>query len=297
VLAGSYSVGEKERPLKLPRIQLFRKRSIWPRKVLQLLFFILIALISLNHTLVQNGGGLPFFQNVSLHALCPFGGVETMAQLLITGTLIQKVRVSSVFLLDLILILSVLFGPVFCGWVCPLGTVQEWVGKMGRHWFGSKRYNHFVPGWLDGILRYARYIVLAWVLYFTIISAKLVFQDYDPYFALFHFWSGEVAPAALLILETTLLLALFVERPWCKYACPFGALLGLSNFIRIFAIQRKDATCRHKGDACATLCPMNIEISKKTVIRDHQCITCLECTYEACCPIKETIFLGTGNAS
>lgn len=281
--------------MKLPKVHFFRKRSIWPRKVLQLLFFVLIALISINHTSTRNGGGgILFPPNASLHAMCPFGGVETMAQLLITGTLIQKVRVSSVFLLDLILILAVLFGPVFCGWVCPLGTVQEWVGKMGRQWFGQKRYNHFVPGWIDGILRYTRYVILTWVLYVTIVSAKLIFQEYDPYFALFHFWTGEAASTALLILETTLLLSLFVERPWCKYACPFGALLGLSNLIRIFAIHRKDDTCLHRGDACSRLCPMNINISQKTVVRDHQCITCLECTSEACCPVKETVVLGAG---
>jgi polyferredoxin len=262
--------------------------------MLQILFLALIALISINHTLIKNGSGLPFLENVSLHAICPFGGVETLAQLLMTGELIQKIRVSAVFLLGLVMILSVLFGPVFCGWICPLGTIQEWLGKLGRQWLGAKRYNHFVPASLDALLRYTRYIVLAWVLYATIMSARLVFQEYDPYFALFHFWTGEAAAPALLILEATLLLSFFVERPWCKYACPFGALLGLSNLIRIFTIRRHEDTCRHRGDACSTLCPMNIDISQKTVIRDHQCITCLECTSEGCCPVKETVFLGTG---
>lgn len=279
--------------MKLLRKQFWRKRRLWPRYALQFLFFSLVALFSLNQTLVQNGGGLPFFQNISLHALCPFGGVETLAHLLITGTLLQKVRVSAVFLLELVFILAVLFGPVFCGWVCPLGTVQEWVGKMGRHWFGTRRYNHFIPRRLDVILRYARYLVLTWVLYLTLRSASLVFQDYDPYFALFHFWRGEVAPTALLILEITLFLALFVERPWCKYACPLGAVLGLSNLIRIFTIQRRAGTCLQKGEACTTLCPMNIPVSQKTVVRDHQCLTCLECTSEAGCPVSGTVFLGT----
>ena len=188
--------------MKLPKFQLFRKRSIWARKVLQVLFFILIAFISVNHTLVRNGGGFDFLSNASLHALCPFGGVETMAQLLMTGTLIQKVRASSVILLDLVLILSLLLGPVFCGWVCPLGTVQEWIGKLGRKWFGNKMYNQFIPHKLDRVLRYLRYGVLAWVLYVTFTSASLVFQNYDPYFALFNFWTGEVTITALLILES-----------------------------------------------------------------------------------------------
>jgi len=121
--------------MRLPKFQFFPKRSIWTRKFVQILFFALIAFISVNHTLVRNGGGFDFLSSASLHALCPFGGVETMFQLLTTGALIQKVRDSSIILLDLVLILSLLLGPVFCGWVCPLGTVQEWIGKLGRKWF------------------------------------------------------------------------------------------------------------------------------------------------------------------
>ena len=279
--------------MKSPKNKANRKHGIWPRKVLQIFFFTLIAAISINHTLTKNGGGISFLPNMSLHAVCPFGGVESMYQLLTSGNLIQQVRDSSVLLLDLVLLLALLLGPVFCSWVCPLGTIQEWLGKLGRAWFGPKRYNHFIPFKLDQVLRYARYGVLAWVLYVTAISATLVFRSYDPYFALFNFWTGEAAPTALLILEITLFLSLFVERPWCKYACPFGALLGLTNLFRIFTIRRSAETCR-PGMACSTLCPMNIPVGQKTVVRDHQCITCLECTSEACCPVKDTVALRLG---
>ena len=270
-----------------------RKRGIWLRKIMQIGFFVLVALISLNHSMIDNGGVGIFSSKVSIHAICPFGGVETAYQLITSGSFLQKVRSSSVILLDIVLLLGFLFGPVFCGWICPLGSIQEWIGKLGRAWFGPKRYNHFVPAKLDAVLRYARYGVLAWVLYATITSAQLAFQAYDPFFALFHFWTGEAAPTALLVLSTTLFLSLFVERPWCKYACPFGALLGLTNLFRVFAIRRNASTCR-PGGACAMLCPMNIPVSKKTVVRDHQCISCLECTSEACCPVKDTVVFSAG---
>lgn len=280
-------------PLKLPKIRLFRKRTIWPRSLLQIFFFVLVALLAINHTLSENGLGLPFLPSVTLHAICPFGGIETLYKLITQGTLIQKVRESSLVLTVIVLALAILFGPVFCGWVCPLGTVQEWVGKIGRRIFKSKRYNHFVPPRLDRILRYLRYGVLAWVLYITITSGKLLFQNYDPFYALFNFWTGEVAPMALLLLGLTLGLSLFVERPWCKYACPFGAVLGLTNLFRIFTIRRIANTCRADG-ACAIRCPMNIPVMEKQVVRDHQCITCLECTSEGCCPVKRTVVLAAG---
>lgn len=279
--------------MKLPKIRLFRKRSIWPRKIVQFFFFALISLIVVNHTLVENGGGIPFLSSASIHALCPFGGVESLYKFITVGTFVQKVSDSSFVLMALIFILAILFGPVFCGWVCPLGTAQEWVGRLGRKIFKTKRYNHFVPAQLDKVLRYARYGILIWVLYVTAVSGKMLFQDYDPYYALFNFWSGEVAVTALVILGLTLGLSLFVERPWCKYACPYGALLGLTNLFSIFKIRRVAATCRADG-VCSILCPMNIPVDTKTVIRDHQCISCMECTSEACCPIKETVVFSAG---
>lgn len=279
--------------MKLPKIRLFRKRSIWPRTLLQIFFFALIALISLNHTLVKNGDGITFLSGATLHAVCPFGGVETLYKFVTEGTFVQKVRESSFVLMIIVFVLAILFGPVFCGWVCPLGSIQEWVGKIGRKIFKTKRYNHFIPVKLDRVLRYARYGMLAWVLYITITSGKLLFQNYDPYYALFSFWTGEVTITAFVILGLTLILSLFVERPWCKYACPYGAVLGLTNLFRIFKIRRVAATCRNDG-ACDIKCPMNIPVSEKNIIRDHQCITCMECTSEACCPVRETVVLSIG---
>ena len=72
--------------------RLFRPRSIWIRKVVQWFFFLLIALIAVNHTLVENGGGIPFLSTASLHALCPFGGVVTIYQYATVGTFVQKIH-------------------------------------------------------------------------------------------------------------------------------------------------------------------------------------------------------------
>jgi polyferredoxin len=86
---------------------------------------------------------------------------------------------------------------------------------------------------------------------------------------------------------------LFVERPWCKYACPYGAVLGITNLFRIFKIQRQPSTCINCG-LCTKQCPMNIDVANKTIIKDHQCISCLECTSEAVCPVPETVTLKAG---
>lgn len=265
----------------------FTRRRIWIRSLVQAFFFAFIALIAVNHTLAESGKGIDFLSSASLHALCPFGGVVTIYQYAATGTFVKKLHESSFILMTLGFALAILFGPVFCGWVCPFGTFQEWIGKIGKKLF-KRRYNHFVPQKLDNLLRYLRYLVLAWVIYMTAASATLVFAEFDPYFALFNFWSEEVAIGGLIVLGVTLLLSLFIERPWCKYACPYGAVLGIFNLFRIFKLRRVPGTCR-TCSACDVNCPMNIPVSQKTIIRDHQCISCMECTSEASCPVSGTV--------
>ena len=276
------------------KIRLFRPRSIWIRKVVQWGFFALIALIAINHTLAESGQGIPFLASASLHAVCPFGGVVSIYQFITVGTFVQKIHESAFVLMVIGFLMAILFGPAFCGWVCPLGTIQEFVSKFGKKHF-RKRFNHFVPLKMDKILRYLRYGVLAWVLYMTAISGQLIFSTYDPYFALFNFWSSEVSLVGLGILIVILVLSFFVERPWCKYACPYGAVLGITNLFRVFSIRRNQSTCKADG-ACSIMCPMNIQVDQLTVVRDHQCISCLECTSEAICPVHETVKFSTGGA-
>ena len=236
-----------------------RKKKI--RIAVQSFFFALIALITVNKVLSESGTSIPWLSDASLHALCPFGGVVTLYNLIVAGTLIQKIHSSSVILMGIILALSVLFGPVFCGWVCPLGTFQEWIGKIGKRLFRNK-YNHFLPGKVDRLLRYFRYGILIWVIYITAQSGYLLFEKTDPYYALFTFWSNEISVTALAVLGILTGLSFFVERPWCKYVCPYGALLGLSNKIRIFKIRRSPQKCINCGQ-CDRSCPMNISVSKK----------------------------------
>lgn len=262
------------------------------RLAVQIVFFALIALIAVNHSLAEAGKGLPVISEASLHAVCPFGGVVSIYQFLTTGTYVKKTHESSFILMWIVFGLALLMGPVFCGWVCPFGTFQEWLGKLGKRIF-KKRFNRIIPYKIDRILRYLRYVVLAWVVIMTAVSATLIFADYDPYFALFNFWTGEVAITGFIVLGIVVLLSLFIERPFCKYGCPYGAVLGIFNLFRIFGIKRNESTCID-CKACDKNCPMNISVSTSKTVRHHQCISCMRCTSEQSCPVANTVELNAG---
>ncbi len=262
------------------------------RTRIQLVFFVLIAAIVINHSLHEAGMSIPILSSASIHAVCPFGGVVSIYEYFVKGTFTKKIHESSWVLMWITFAMAALFGGVFCGWVCPFGTFQEWIGKLGKKLF-KKRFNRFIPYSVDKWLRYLRYLVLALVLYMTAVTGKLFFEEYDPYYALFRFWTGEVAISAFVILGLVIIANLFVERPFCKYACPFGAVLGLFNLFRFFSIKRNPITCTDCG-ACDRNCPMNIPVATADTVKNHQCLTCMKCTSEQKCPEADTVELMAG---
>jgi polyferredoxin len=269
-----------------------RSRAQKIRRWIQFGFFGLVLLVATAHALEEKGITIPLLAGASLHAICPFGGVVTLYEFITAGNFVQKIHQASLVLMGIVVVLSIFFGPVFCGWICPFGTFQEWIAPLGKRLF-KKRYGRIIPAAADGVLRYLRYVVLIWVVIMTAISAKLVFSDYDPYFALFNFWTGEVALAGFIALGFVILLSLVVERPFCRYACPYGALLGITNFFRIYGIRRSSSTCIDCG-ACDRNCPMAVNVSGVQTVRSHQCISCMECSSESACPVSDTVVIKPG---
>ena len=263
-----------------------KKKSfrIW----VQIALFLFIALIAVNHSLSEAGKGIEFFSSASVHAVCPFGGVVTLYQLVTQGTFIQKIHSSGVVLMSIVFLSALFLGPLFCGWICPFGTFQELISRIGKRIF-KKKFNKFIPYKYDKYLRFIRYIILGLVIFNTARTGKLLFADVDPYYALFQFWTGEVAVTAFIALAVVTVLSLFVERPFCKYFCPYGALLGIFNTFRIFPLRRNRSTCID-CKACDRACPMNIPVSEKDQVRNHQCITCYQCTSgDGVCPVGDTL--------
>ncbi|AEV28052.1 hypothetical protein SpiGrapes_0188 [Sphaerochaeta pleomorpha str. Grapes] len=214
------------------------------------------------------------------HMICPFGGIETLTRLIPQGLYVPKTGLVNLILLGTVLLFAVIAGPVFCGWLCPLGSIQDWMRSLARK---LKIKPITVPTRVDFVLSFSRYLLLFLIIRATYLSFNLVFLKIDPYYALLHFYTGEVAPVALLVLALVLLSSLFIERPWCRYLCPLGALLGPLGKISFLKVKKPSATCISCG-ACSRACPVGLDPAKDLVVKSARCIRCGLC--ETACPPK-----------
>lgn len=250
------------------------------RLVVQLGFLALASFAAWRHQVLGGGpeGAAP------IDALCPFGGLEALFKYISSGEYIQRLNSSDFVLLAGTILLALTVGRYFCGWLCPLGTMQELARKAGRKLFGKHEFA--VPPLLDRPLRWLKYAVLVWALYFTWKTGTLIIRPYDPWAAYAHsfagwneMWSEFAIGSAILMASLTG--GLFVDRLFCKYLCPLGAFLGIFSRFGLFSIQRNNNACL-ACTKCDQACPVDIPVMQKSAVRSAECIGCLSCT--TACP-------------
>ncbi len=213
-------------------------------------------------------------------AACPFGGVETLCPLALKGTFLRRTNVNNLILLGGLLISAVLSGRAFCGWACPLGTVQRWIAALARRLSGGRKawLPLRPPRWLDRPLRWLKYGVLAWVIWQSLSAVLPPLIPFCPYRTLFTLNIGSIL--GLSVLVGFVLLSLMVERFWCRYLCPLGALLAPFNKISLWRVRLDPTTCVSCGQ-CERICPMGLDVLKE-VERGSECIRCRQCV--SVCP-------------
>lgn len=254
------------------------------RRLTQIAFLGFVLWKAVGHQLQQSVAA-------SLDALCPFGAVETAGRLVWAGRYLQKLNTSNVILgLGLLLSLA-LVGGVFCGWLCPLGSIQEWLAALRKRLrVPEVEVPRSWERWLGGL----KYVVLAVVLWATWSTSKLVFADYDPYRTIFSlhwlFSPSEVKWTAGLTAGVVLAGSFLVPKFWCRFACPLGALVSLGNRVSFFRLQRtaKCTNCQR----CNRVCPARLDVAGGHTAEN--CGRCLECA-EAC-PVGAIVIEGPGSA-
>lgn len=261
-----------------------------------IIFFFIIHLI-IQQAIAEEGGEAA----ASAEAYCPLGGLESLYFYITEGKTLSHLHLANLALLGIVVLMTVFLRSGFCSWLCPFGTLQDGIRSIGKkigtlHLFKPaqrslkrfvKKHHSFIRS-VDHALRYMKYAVLAWAVLGAFYYGELVFRDYDPFVAFIKVTELE-AVGGMVILGLTLLLSLFIDRPWCKYACPLGAFIGIIGKISPVRIKRNEAACKN-CNLCTKACPMNIEVAKKQHVTSVECNHCMSCV--DACSVKDALNIG-----
>jgi polyferredoxin len=177
----------------------------------------------------------------------------------------------------LIAISTIIIGRKFCGYICFFGTFQEYVYRLRK---GKKKFIHPLPQHIHRLLSPLKYLVFLATIALAWSSMQFIYMKFCPAVAIGH--PGRIGLAGISTLVVIVFGGFFIERFWCRYLCPYAALMNIFQLIgRLFRIRRQNIfrnvaqsiQCRN----CANYCPMQIDLGDIEEIKDCNCIHCMRC--------------------
>ena len=186
---------------------------------------------------------------------------------------------------------SWIFRKSFCSWLCPVGTVSEYLWRLGRETFGR---NFRLARRLDVVLRSLKYLLLGLFVYAVgslSVEAIRAFLG-GPYglmedVRMLNFFRF-LGVTSAVVLAVLIMASVFVQNFWCRYLCPYGALMGLVSMASPLRIRRVESLCIDCGK-CAKACPSRLPVDRLITIQSAECTGCLECIAE--CPAAGALYL------
>ncbi|MCP4755070.1 MAG: 4Fe-4S binding protein [Proteobacteria bacterium] len=241
-------------------------------------------------------GSVTISRPSSVEGFLPIGALMAWKRFLITAEW-DGVHPAAMVIFGFAVLISFAFRKSFCSWFCPVGTLSEWFHKLGRGLFGR---NFFMPIWLDYPLRSVKYLLLGFFVWVIGSMPVAAISDFlrSPYYTLsdvkmLHFFTRMTVTTGL-VLTVLLIGSLFFANFWCRYFCPYGALMGLLGALGPTKIQRNPESCTGCG-RCSKMCPNRLDTAGKIKINSPECTGCLDCTIV--CPVEETLVFRTGASS
>jgi polyferredoxin len=220
----------------------------------------------------------------------PIAGMMNLKYFILTGRT-PDVHPAAMVLLSAFLLISIVFRKAFCSWLCPVGTLSEALWKAGRKLL---RKNWVLPRWMDIPLRSLKYLLLAFFVYAVagLSAAGINAFLSSPYglvadvkmLNFFRFMSTTSA----ITLATLALLSIVYQNFWCRFLCPYGALMGLASLFSPAWIRRNEEACIDCAK-CTVACPALLPVDRLVNVRSAECTACLECI--AVCPAKGALEL------
>lgn len=222
----------------------------------------------------------------SVEGFLPIGALMAF-KLWVTTGIFDRIHPAGLVIFIAAILMALLIKKSFCGWICPVGALSDVVWKLGRKIFGR---NFTMRRYADYPLRSLKYILMLFFIYIIVIKmpsfAILRFLEGDYYkvadIKMLYFFT-KMTTLTLITLFMLFALSILFKNFWCRYLCPYGALLGLISFCSPFKITRNTNACIDCGK-CAKNCPALLPVDKKIRIKSPECTGCLTCVSH--CPAK-----------
>jgi len=220
----------------------------------------------------------------AVEAFLPISALLGFRQLVGTGVW-DTVHPAGLTIFIAIVVMAFVFRKGFCGYICPVGFISNLLERGGR-----KLKLAVIPNkWVDYPLMSIKYGLLGFFLYTVFFGMD--FRSVQSFLSapynmvadakMLAFFTDPSA-LSLSILFTIAILSLVIRNFWCRYLCPYGALLGLIAWFGPTAINRNATTCID-CDKCTKGCPSGIRVQDKRNVRSPECIGCAECIGN--CPV------------
>lgn len=220
-----------------------------------------------------------------------FHGFQVIIDALFSGS-IDAFFWQQILSTGLVVLGTLFLGRFFCGWMCAFGTLGDLFHLLGSKVFRTHRkMNESLDAWLKAI----KYVVLVFIVAAIWIGGLSWFDTWSPWDALgmlnslppdFVYTFTELTIGASLLV-IFMLGSLFIERFFCRYFCPLGAVLSILSFLRIGKIKKPGKACG-KCKVCTNHCAMGIGLYHSDIVQSGECIDCMQCISP--CPRKNVNF-------
>lgn len=240
----------------------------------------------------SSGGATPFVARPDgVEAFLPISALVSLKGWLASGA-INTIHPAALVIFLAALFVSLLLKRAFCSWICPVSTVTEVLWKCGFRAFGR---NFRLPLWLDWLIRPVKYLLLLFFLVSIVVLmspesvSSFIASDYNKMadVKMLDFFL-HISGTPLTVVITLLLLSVLFRNPFCRFLCPYGALLGLLSRLSPVKVERSRSACISCG-GCNKACPSHIDVMHKERVCSEECIGCLRCV--SGCPKPEALQL------
>ncbi|KAF5045628.1 putative electron transport protein YccM [anaerobic digester metagenome] len=226
----------------------------------------------------------------SVEAFLPIAALMGLRRLLQTGAW-DMVHPAALAILLAAMVTALVLRKGFCGYVCPVGLISGMLNALGRRLSMSR-----VPGpWAARLLSVPKYLALGFFIYTVFFGMDLAAIEQfaaGPYnyvadARMLRFFQSP-SRTTLVVLAALLVLGTVLRSFWCRYLCPYGALLGLLSWASPTSVRRDPATCVQCG-RCTRACPGCIRVQDMERVLSPECLGCMRC--QEACPVAGCISL------